>query len=109
MPRPVICVVALRWQRLRWLAIREKAGEPWQDNDYVFVTRNGRPIEGRNLYRSFTRIAKSAGVRVVRLHDARHGFATLMADAGVEPRLLMELMGHSERALSGVSPGSLWR
>lgn len=96
MPLPVICIVALRWQHLRWLAMREKAGHVWDDNDYVFVTRNGRPIEGRNLYRSFTRIASSAGIRVVRLHDARHGFATLMADSGVEPRLLMELMGHSE-------------
>jgi integrase len=66
------------------------------ENEYVFVTRNSRPIEGRNLYRSFTRIASSAGIRVVRLHDARHGFATLMAGSGVEPRLLMELMGHSE-------------
>lgn len=96
MPLPLICVVALRWQRLRWLAMREKAGAGWIENDYVFVTRNGRPIEGRNLYRSFTRIAGGAGLRVVRLHDARHGFATLMADSGVEPRLLMELMGHSE-------------
>ena len=96
MPLPLICVVALRWQRLRWLAMREKAGAGWAENDYVFVTRTGRPIEGRNLYRSFTRIASDAGLRVVRLHDARHGFATLMADSGVEPRLLMELMGHSE-------------
>ena len=96
MPLPLICVIALRWQRWRWLAMRERAGAAWEENDYVFVTRTGRPIEGRNLYRSFTRIARAANVRVVRLHDARHGFATLMADSGVEPRLLMELMGHSE-------------
>jgi integrase len=96
MPLPLICVIALRWQHMRWLAMREKAGREWEENDYVFVTRTGRPVEGRNLYRSFTRIARAAGIRVVRLHDARHGFATLMADSGVEPRLLMELMGHSE-------------
>jgi integrase len=96
MPLPLICVIALRWQRLRWFSMGEKAGAGWVPNDYVFITRTGRPIEGRNLYRSFTRLAASAGIRVVRLHDARHGFATLMADSGVEPRLLMELMGHSE-------------
>jgi integrase len=54
-----------------------------------------RPIEGRNLHRSFTRIASDADLRVIRLHDARHGFATFMAGSGAEPRLLMELMGHA--------------
>lgn len=100
MPLPLICVIALRWQHLRWLAMREKAGTGWVKNDYVFVTRTGRPIEGRNLYRSFIQMAEKAGVRSVRLHDARHGFATLMADSGTEPRLLMELMGHSQIAVT---------
>jgi integrase len=100
MPLPLICLIALRWQRWRWLALREEAGSEWVANDYVFVTRSGRPIEGRNLYRSFLRLSQSAGVRTVRLHDARHGFATLMADSGVEPRLLMELMGHSQIAVT---------
>jgi integrase len=100
MPLPLICLIALRWQRWRWLALREEAGAAWVANDYVFVTRSGRPIEGRNLYRSFLRRSESAGVRTVRLHDARHGFAALMADSGVEPRLLMELMGHSQIAVT---------
>jgi integrase len=59
----------------------------WQKNNYVFVTQTCRPVAGRNLYRSLTRIAKGAGIRIVRLHDAHHGLATLMADSGVEPRL----------------------
>lgn len=100
LPLPLVCIVALRWQHLRWLSMREKAGAGWVENDYVFVTRTGRPIEGRNLYRSFTRLAASAGIRSVRLHDARHGFATLLADSGVEPRLLMELLGHSQIAVT---------
>jgi integrase len=100
LPLPLILLVALRWQRWRWLALREKAGSGWVDNDYVFVTRTGRPIEGRNLYRSFLRLCEKANVRKVRLHDARHGFATLMADDGVEPRVLMELMGHSQIAVT---------
>ena len=43
MPLPLICVIALRWQRLRWLSMREKAGTSWVANDWVFVTRTGRP------------------------------------------------------------------
>jgi S-DNA-T family DNA segregation ATPase FtsK/SpoIIIE len=31
-----------------------------EDTGYVFTARTGRPVEPRNLYRSFTRVAKSA-------------------------------------------------
>jgi hypothetical protein len=58
---------------MRQAAARAKAGEKWQESDYVFTTRTGRPVEPRNVYRSFTRVARSAGLRMVRLHDARHG------------------------------------
>lgn len=85
LPLPAICVAPLRWQRLKQAALRGRAGEKWEDTGYVFTTRTGQPIEPRNLYRSFTRVAKSAGLRVIRLHDARHGTATLLTAAGVRP------------------------
>ncbi|GKQ36762.1 hypothetical protein ALMP_33020 [Streptomyces sp. A012304] len=60
----------------------------------------GRPVEPRNLYRSFTRVARSAGLRVIRLHDARHGTATLLTAAGVAPRVVMEILGHSQISIT---------
>jgi integrase len=40
-------------------------------------------------------------MRSIRMHDARHGFATMMADSGkVEDRVLMELMGHSKISMT---------
>lgn len=100
LPLPAICVAPLRWQRLRQAAMREKAGTAWEETGYVFTTRTGRPIEPRNLYRSFTRVARSAGLRVIRLHDARHGCATLLTAAGVAPRVVMEILGHSQIAVT---------
>ncbi|MFB7288353.1 tyrosine-type recombinase/integrase [Actinacidiphila glaucinigra] len=100
LPLPAMCVAPLRWQRMRQAAIRERAGEQWTDSDYVFTTRTGRPVEPRNLYRSFTRVAGSAGLRVIRLHDARHGCATLLTAAGVAPRVVMEILGHSQIAVT---------
>ncbi|MCP9988239.1 site-specific integrase [Streptomyces sudanensis] len=100
LPLPAICVAPLRWQRLRQTAMREKAGAAWEETGYVFTTRTGRPIEPRNLYRSFTRVARSAGLRVIRLHDARHGCATLLTAAGVAPRVVMEILGHSQIAVT---------
>ncbi|MGW1136952.1 site-specific integrase [Streptomyces zhihengii] len=100
LPLPAICVAPLRWQRLRQAAQRERAGVDWQETGYVFTTRTGQPIEPRNLYRSFTRVADSAGIRVIRLHDARHGCATLLTAAGVAPRVVMEILGHSQIAVT---------
>ncbi|MGW2204752.1 tyrosine-type recombinase/integrase [Streptomyces sp. NPDC001774] len=100
LPLPAICVAPLRWQRLKQAAARERAGEEWTDTGYVFTTRTGQPIEPRNLYRSFTRVAKNADLRVVRLHDARHGTATLLTAAGVPPRVVMEILGHSQIAVT---------
>ncbi|MFB7354294.1 tyrosine-type recombinase/integrase [Streptomyces gardneri] len=100
LPLPGICVAPLRWQRLKQAAARELAGEKWEETGYVFTTRTGKPIEPRNLYRSFTRVAKNAGLRVIRLHDARHGTATLLTAAGVPPRVVMEILGHSQIAVT---------
>ncbi|MEU6764813.1 site-specific integrase [Streptomyces sp. NPDC046853] len=100
LPLPAICIAPLRWQRLRQAAMRERAGDKWQESGYVFTTRTGRPIEPRNVYRSFTRVASTAGLRVIRLHDARHGCATLLTAAGVAPRVVMEILGHSQIAVT---------
>lgn len=74
-PLPDLCIAPLRWHRMRQAAARAKAGERWEESGYVYTTRTGRQVEPRNVYRSFTRVAESAGLRVIRLHDARHGTA----------------------------------
>ncbi len=99
-PLPALCIAPLRWHRMRQTAARSKAGETWQASDYVFTTRTGRQVEPRNVYRSFTRVAESAGLRVIRLHDARHGCATLLTAAGVAPRVVMEILGHSQISIT---------
>ncbi|MCE4947516.1 site-specific integrase [Streptomyces albulus] len=100
LPLPAICLAPLRWQRMRQADMRQRAGKEWVETGYVFTTRTGRPIEPRNLYRSFTRVAKNADLRVIRLHDARHGCATLLTAAGVAPRVVMEILGHSQIAIT---------
>lgn len=99
-PLPAMCIAPLRWHRMRQAAAKVRAGEPWDEGGYVFATRNGRPVEPRNVYRSFTRVADSAGLRVIRLHDARHGCATLLTAAGVAPRVVMEILGHSQISIT---------
>jgi integrase len=64
-------------------ADRLELGRAWQDNGLIFTTRTGRPIEPRNLVRSFRRICDANGLRVIKLHHLRHTTATLLKMSGV--------------------------
>ncbi|MER7150313.1 site-specific integrase [Streptomyces lydicus] len=99
-PVPPMCVAPLRWQRMRQAGQRAAVGSEWHDSGLVFTTRSGRPIEPRNLYRSFQRVSASSGLPPVRLHDTRHGCASLLFAAGVAPRTVMEILGHSQIAVT---------
>ena len=50
------------------------------------------PDRLRELFQS---LAKRAGVPIIRLHDARHSCATLALDAGLHPKVVQQLLGHS--------------
>ncbi|GAA4554231.1 tyrosine-type recombinase/integrase [Streptomyces collinus] len=58
-------------------------------------TKNGTPIEPRNLNRSFEALCVRAGVRRVRFHDLRHTCASLLHEQGADARMIMEVLGHS--------------
>ncbi len=55
-------------------------------------------------------VAKHAGVKIIRLHDACHSHASLMLKAGIHPKIVQERLGHSTIAMtldtySHVTPG----
>ena len=61
----------------------------------MFTTRDGGPIEPRNLVRSFVALCDRAGLRRIRFHDLRHSCATLLYAQGVEPGTIQVILGHS--------------
>ncbi|MEW2253408.1 site-specific integrase [Streptomyces sp. NPDC006975] len=99
-PLPLICLAALRWHRMRQAEAARLKGVELSSSSYVFTTRTGRPIDPQNVNRSFFRITDAAGLRRIRLHDARHGCATLLTAAGVAPRVVMEILGHSQISIT---------
>ncbi|MEP7153424.1 MAG: tyrosine-type recombinase/integrase, partial [Nitrospira sp.] len=64
------------------------AGEglsPW-----VFLSPEGLRWDERNLTRGFYRCLDQAGLRQVRLHDLRHTYASLMAEASAPPKYVQK-------------------
>lgn len=72
-------------------------GAAYEDNDLVFCTAEGKPVEPRNLLRKHKAILKKAGLRSeIRIHDIRHTFGTLLAQAGENPKNIQILLGHAD-------------
>jgi integrase len=63
--------------------------------DRAATPASGRPIETRNIGRSFEGIVRKAGPRSIRLHDLRHTTASLLKKLGVSPRDAVVILGHS--------------
>jgi len=72
------------------------AGPAWQDGDFVWCQPNGRPIGNHSDWDEWRSLLKVAGIRQVRVHDARHTAATLLLAQGVDQRVVMEILGHSQ-------------
>jgi integrase len=79
---------------------RITAGSLWRDSPCVFTTQLGTPIEPRNDYRQFKNLLGRAGLPSVRLHDLRHTAASLLLAQRVPARVVMEILGHSQIALT---------
>jgi len=93
-PLPTLCIAVLRAHHQAQR--RERAQErAWPSPNLVFTTRRGTPIEPRNLNRHFERLCKQAGVRRIRFHEMRHTCASMLFAAGNEPRVIMDILGHS--------------
>src|SRR3954453_5022141 len=93
---PMPLVAALHQHKTVQLGERMLAGSEWHDEDLVFAQANGRPIDKKTDYDDWTRLLQQAGVCHVRLHDGRHTAATLLLSENVHPRVVMELLGHSQ-------------
>ncbi|MFE9392719.1 tyrosine recombinase XerC [Streptomyces sp. NPDC006784] len=100
LPLPDVCIAALKARKEAQQSAERAAGELWNDSDFVFTTRYGTPIEPRNFTREFERRCGRADVRVIRVHDTRHTCASLLAALDVHPRIAMQILRHSEIAVT---------
>ena len=70
-------------------------GGRWQEQELVFTSTVGTPLDQRNLLRQFKLIRKEAGLPEIRFHDLRHTTASLLLELGIHPKVVQEILGHS--------------
>jgi len=66
-----------------------------KDRGLVFTTARGFAVSGSYLTKHFQRVLADAGLPRMRLHDLRHGAASLLIGEGVHPRIAQELLRHA--------------
>ncbi len=59
-----------------------------------------KPITGESALRQLKVILKSSGLPNIRFHDLRHTFATHAVSAGIDPKTLSSILGHSKASFS---------
>ncbi len=95
---PQLAIAVLERQRLRI------------DGELVFPNRDGEPTESSTVTDALRVALDRAGLPRIRVQDLRHTTATVLLEAGVHPKLVQHLLGHSTVALtlntySHVTPG----
>jgi integrase len=95
LPVPQVAMAAFNGHRVRQARERLAAGDRWHDGDLIFASSVGTPMEPRNVNRRFNELRAQVDLDWLRLHDLRHACATYLLANGVEPRTIMEILGHS--------------
>jgi integrase len=93
---PPMTVAGLKLHRRHQLEERLAAGEGWHDWGLVFMTPIGTPLEPSGVLKRFKRRLEEAGLPRQRFHDLRHLFACLLLLRNTHPKVVQEMLGHTQ-------------
>ena len=92
--------LVLRAHRRRQATEQLRLGPVWGDRDLVFTREDGTALDPDWVTKRFERLAEAAGLPRIRLHDLRHGHATIALQAGIPVKIVSERLGHSTSAMT---------
>ena len=67
--------------------------EEWKD--FIFLSRKGEPVKNSTYDTALFKICDKVGIDRFSMHVLRHTFATRCIEAGMKPKTLQKLLGHS--------------
>ena len=97
---PSFVVDMLRQHRAQQQEARLRVGSAWEDRDLVFVNRRGGYLNPAYLLVVFKKVLAQAGLPHMRFHDLRHSAATILLSMNVHPKIVQEILGHSDISMT---------
>lgn len=67
---------------------------------YVFTGNDGEIVSNQNYSRTLAHICRKNGIEPISMHSLRHTFATRCIEAGMKPKTLQTILGHSTLAMT---------
>jgi len=93
---PVFVVDILMRHKVQQEEQRREVGDAWIEKDLVFTNAQGYFYSASTLRKVFRRFLVSIGLPHMRFHDLRHSAATILLIMGVHPKIVQEILGHSQ-------------
>jgi integrase len=88
-------VAVLRTARARQNQEELALGAGYRDDDLVTAQEDGDTVGPTRITEQFGRLLRRADLPHIRLHDLRHTYATHALEAGVNPKVVQQALGHS--------------
>jgi integrase len=101
-------VGALRSHLAHQAERRIALGGAWVETDLVFDRGDGQPCNPSTFSSAWRAWAKRHGFEEVTFHTLRHGCATLLRAAGVDPVAIADILGHSDPRFTERLYTDLW-
>jgi integrase len=96
LPLSDFAVEVLKRHRMRQKAERLKARGDWRSMNLVFTSTIATPVDDRNLRREFKAILGDAELGHLKIQELRHTCASLLLAQNAHPKVVQELLGHSQ-------------
>ncbi|NED87734.1 tyrosine-type recombinase/integrase, partial [Streptomyces sp. SID11233] len=93
-------VGVLKRHRERQDADRTEWGTAWVETGHVFTQEDGSWLHPGKVTDLFERLVAASGLPPIRLHDLRHGAATLMLAADIDIKIVSDTLGHSDTRIT---------
>lgn len=77
-----------------------EVGSAWMSKDLVFTNAQGYYFSSSTMRKVFRRFLVSIGLPHMRFHDLRHNAATVLLTMKVHPKVVQEILGHSQIAMT---------
>lgn len=100
LPLPDDLLPILREHRETWAPVRSKTPEPWQEQDLVFLSRDGWPLRPSTMNRLHARPYEEAKVRRIRVHDMWRTYVSILGAKGLSLRTIAEFAGYTDPAFT---------
>ncbi len=97
---PKFVVVTLKRHKVQQEEQRDKVGGEWIEKDLLFTNALGDYYSPSTMVKGFDSLLVSAGLPHVRFHDLRHSAATLLLSMGIHPKIVQEILGHSQISMT---------